>query len=144
MIVCALLMSVNMEIAGDLQNNAAQGRDPQSTPLHVCQCPSCFTAFAKSNGVIECVPKCDLANCDESTGVCSEAGSKGDTTELVSLSNQLCRGSALQVEGNMQWYAQGLLFWWANRTQCQALSAVKCYKLVSSLQPSVPHHLHEV
>lgn len=57
------------------QSNAAQGRDPQSTPLHVCQCPSCFTAFAKSNGVIECVPKCDLADCDESTGVCSEAGS---------------------------------------------------------------------
>lgn len=62
------------------QSNAAQGRDPQSTPLHVCQCPSCFTAFAKSNGVIECVPKCDLADCDESTGVCSEAGSgKGKT-----------------------------------------------------------------
>ena len=64
-----------------LQSNAAQGRDPQSTPLHVCQCPSCFTAFAKSNGVIECVPKCDLADCDESTGVCSEAGSgKGKTS----------------------------------------------------------------
>lgn len=58
-----------------VQSNAANGRDPQSTPLHVCQCPSCFTAFAKSNGVIECVPKCDLADCDESTGVCSEAGS---------------------------------------------------------------------
>ena len=64
-----------------VQSNAAQGRDPQSTPLHVCQCPSCFTAFAKSNGVIECVPKCDLADCDESTGVCSEAGSgKGETS----------------------------------------------------------------
>ena len=63
-----------------VQSNAANGRDPQSTPLHVCQCPSCFTAFAKSNGVIECVPKCDLADCDESTGVCSEAGSgKGKT-----------------------------------------------------------------
>ena len=58
-----------------LQSKAAQGRDPQSTPLHVCQCPSCFSAFAKSNGVIECVPKCDLADCDEDTGVCSEAGS---------------------------------------------------------------------
>ena len=63
-----------------VQSNAANGREPQSTPLHVCQCPSCFTAFAKSNGVIECVPKCDLADCDESTGVCSEAGSgKGKT-----------------------------------------------------------------
>ena len=57
-----------------MQSNAANGRDPQSTPLHVCQCPSCFNAFAKSNGVIECVPKCDLADCDDSNGVCSEAG----------------------------------------------------------------------
>ena len=65
-----------------LQTKAAQGRDPKSTPLHVCQCPNCFTAFAKANGVIECVPKCDLATCDEDTGVCSEGGGKGVQSAL--------------------------------------------------------------
>ena len=64
-----------------LQAHTAQGRDPQSTPLHVCQCPACFSAFAKSNGEIECVPKCDLAKCDDETGVCSEGG-KGIETDL--------------------------------------------------------------
>lgn len=60
-----------------LQKHAAQGREPDSTPLHICQCPPCFTAFEKSNGQIDCVPKCDLATCDEDTGVCTEAGGKG-------------------------------------------------------------------
>ena len=71
------IFSMQLNCLHLLQSHAAQGRDPESTPLHVCQCPSCFTAFAKSNGEIECVPKCDLADCDEDTGVCSEAGGKG-------------------------------------------------------------------
>lgn len=59
-----------------LQKKTAQGRDPDSTPLHVCQCPNCFTAFSTPSG-IECRPKCDLATCDEDTGVCNSAGGKG-------------------------------------------------------------------
>lgn len=63
-----------------MQLNAANGRDPNSTALHVCQCPPCFTAFAKANGVIECTPKCDLSKCDEDSGVCSEGGGSGDAS----------------------------------------------------------------
>ena len=63
-----------------LQKNAALGRDLTNTPLHVCQCPNCFTSFATANG-IECVPKCDLASCDEDTGVCNAAGGTGTADE---------------------------------------------------------------
>lgn len=59
-----------------IQANAANGRDPNATTLRVCQCPPCFTAFAKGNG-IECTPKCDLNYCDEDTGVCSAEGNSG-------------------------------------------------------------------
>lgn len=59
-----------------LQKNAALGRDLTNTPLHLCQCPNCFTSFATANG-IECVPKCDLASCDEDTGVCNAEGGTG-------------------------------------------------------------------
>lgn len=64
------------ECSDALQKNAALGRDLSSTPLHVCQCPNCFTSFATANG-IECVPKCDLATCDEDTGVCNAEGASG-------------------------------------------------------------------
>ena len=63
-------------LAGCVQANAANGRDPNATALHVCQCPPCFTAFAKGNS-IECTPKCDLNHCDEDTGVCSAGGNSG-------------------------------------------------------------------
>ena len=59
-----------------LQKKTAQGKDPKDIPLHVCQCPKCFTAFSTPSG-IECRPKCDLATCDEDTGVCNAAGGKG-------------------------------------------------------------------
>ncbi|KAL3159117.1 hypothetical protein ABBQ32_011113 [Trebouxia sp. C0010 RCD-2024] len=60
----------------EYKKNAALGRDLTNTPLHVCQCPNCFTSFATANG-IECVPKCDLASCDEDTGVCNAEGGTG-------------------------------------------------------------------
>ena len=45
----------------------------EGMPLHTCVCPPCFTEYMR-NGAMECVPKCDLASCDEATGICTGGG----------------------------------------------------------------------
>lgn len=40
--------------------------------LHTCECPPCFSAF-ENNGRVECVPKCNLDQCEEATGICNAA-----------------------------------------------------------------------
>ena len=47
--------------------------------MHTCMCPACFTEFVDSSGAMTCKPKCDLASCDEATGICTATGASGET-----------------------------------------------------------------
>ena len=59
-----------------VQDAAARGKPLEEIPLHTCTCPPCFTEYMR-DGKMECVPKCDLAACDEATGICTGGGGGG-------------------------------------------------------------------
>ncbi|KAK9843909.1 hypothetical protein WJX84_009562 [Apatococcus fuscideae] len=54
-----------------IQDKASKGESVSGMANHTCACGACFTQY-EENGKMECVPKCNLAYCDQDTGICNE------------------------------------------------------------------------
>jgi hypothetical protein len=128
----------------------------EGMPLHSCVCPPCFTETMR-NGAKECVPKCDLVDCHEATGVCTGGGGGGSggapvlallifspfagsmTVEGTGASDALAHGifwalpfSARVLAASMQEHpaAEGSALgqWVQRRAACLAALACTCLK----------------
>ena len=76
-----------MHMACGLQDKASKGESVSGMANHTCACGACFTQY-EENGKMECVPKCNLAYCDQDTGICNEPPPKSGA--LLPLCPLLC------------------------------------------------------